>query len=96
MTGRAASYPGVPDHDLSQWQKVTAALEEHGPPPCAASPEAWWPVDRRDELAAEVAAQVCARCPLLDPCGRHAAEAGERDGVCGGVKRAALPRRRAS
>lgn len=57
--------------------------------PCQIDPEPFTS-DSRDERAE--AAEACAGCPLLEPCGRYADAAEERHHVWAGVDRVPPPR----
>lgn len=83
-------------------KSVLLRLAEKGK--CAGSeePDTWWPVlsvGRREspELSRWRAASLCAGCPVLAPCRWYALEAGEGEGVWGGLSeqdRAALRSKR--
>lgn len=78
----------IPDHAQPHWQELQAQLGAlTDPVPCADDPDAWQPESRADEEFADVAVQLCVRCPVLAACSAFADVAGERHGVWGGRDR---------
>lgn len=61
------------------------------PTPCEADPEAFTSDDRHER---EEAAEACAHCPLLAPCGAYAELADEGWHVWAGVDRTPRPKPR--
>jgi hypothetical protein len=78
----------VPAPALGLWLALQAALDEHSPVPCQASPvAAAWDYDglvSRD--LATLAVDGCLACPVRPACLRYALVAGEEHGVWGGLR----------
>lgn len=72
------------------WVRLATALDEVGPAPCEADPEAWWVSSGSGRV--EDAVYGCSRCPVEELCRAYALAADERAGIWGGVDMAARPR----
>ena len=74
----------------SDLRRALILLAEEGRCSGARDPERWWkglPKGVTDSvpIARKRAADLCARCPVIDQCRWYALEAGEDDGVWGGL-----------
>lgn len=64
------------------WGRLQAAMRDaSGPVPCTSRPELWTSDQEADR---HLAAQLCARCPVLSECAAFAIANDERFGVWGG------------
>ncbi len=69
---------GIRSAALPSWHRLHLALADAaGPPPCSSLPDAWWSDD--DEMA-ELAVNLCGRCPVLTECGQFATDNRESSG----------------
>lgn len=84
----------IPAKALTEWERLSAALEDAGAVPCRTTDsEAWWPdKPRMDAPSTRAAVQGCWRCPARAACLDYAIAADERLGVWG----ATLPDERRS
>lgn len=75
----------IPAAARPAWQRLQAAIDDLSSTPCRQRIE-WISPDLEDR---EFAIRRCVGCPVLRQCGEYAVAARERDGVWGGVDRAA-------
>ncbi len=82
----AAPNFGIRSSALPAWRRLHQALADADrPAPCRSDPDAW--CDPPDQEAAEYAANLCARCPVLELCGQFANANRETSGIWGGRSR---------
>lgn len=80
---------GIRPSAVADWHRLHQALADADrPAPCSSLPDAWWSDD--DEMA-ELAVNLCRRCPVLAQCDAFATANGESSGIWAGVDR--TPRR---
>lgn len=65
------------------WERLSAAMDEHGEPACAQSdPEQWFP--EKGESVKHVKA-ICRRCPIKTECLEYALDTNQIYGIWGGL-----------